>query len=70
LAEDPKIAALLADNEIWYRYCISNSSNDMADVVWFFRKTYFPENPVVSHSGRYKKIYLKEISPDKVQWVP
>lgn len=70
LAEEPKMAALLADKEIWYRYSISNSSNDMADVVWFFRKTYFPENPAVSHSGRYKKIYVKEISPDKVQWVP
>jgi hypothetical protein len=42
----------------------------MADIVWFFRKTYFPENPGVNHSGRYERIYINESAPDKLIWVP
>jgi hypothetical protein len=60
---------ILTDNEIWFRYAPSNSSGTMADVVWFFRQTYFPENPGVSHSGRYEKIFLRESEPDKLLWV-
>jgi len=70
LALDPKIREILENEEIWFRYTPSNSVNNMLDVVWFFRKTYFPENPGVEHSGRFKKIFMKESAPDKLIWVP
>jgi len=70
LATDPRVRQTLENNEIWFRYVPSNSIDDMTDVVWFFRATYFPENPGVDHSGRYKKIFLKESAPDKLIWVP
>lgn len=69
LVDDPEAIAILNDKEIWFRYAPTDSAKDMADIVWFFRKTYFPENPGVSHSGRYKQIFLKENAPDKVHWV-
>ena len=70
LTLDAKTRQILEDEEIWYRYAPSNSAKVMSDVVWFFRKTYFPENPGVEHSGRFKKIYMKESAPDKLIWVP
>jgi hypothetical protein len=42
----------------------------MADVVWFFMNTYFPEKTLVEHSGRYQNISIKESEPDKLIWVP
>ncbi|MCL2381070.1 MAG: hypothetical protein FWC64_05685 [Treponema sp.] len=70
LALNSKTRTTLENEEIWFRYAPSNSSRVMADVVWFFRSTYFPENPGVEHSGKYKKIFLKESAPDKLIWVP
>jgi hypothetical protein len=70
LVTDSKTRQTLEDEQIWFRYVPSNSIDDMTDVVWFFRSTYFPENPGVEHSGRYKKIFLKESTPDKLIWVP
>ena len=70
LALDAKVREILENEEIWYRYAPSNSVAAMSDVVWFFRATYFPENPGVEHSGRYEKIFLKESAPDKLIWVP
>jgi hypothetical protein len=70
LTQDAKTRAILEDEEIWFRYAPSNSAKIMADVVWFFRSTYFPENPGVEHSGRFSKIFVKESEPDKLIWVP
>ncbi|GHV36533.1 hypothetical protein AGMMS50268_08870 [Spirochaetia bacterium] len=70
LIGDGRTRKILEDEEIWFRYAPSNSAPTMADVVWFFRKTYFPENPGVDHSGRYEKIYMNESAPDKLIWVP
>jgi len=70
LVTDPKTRQTLENEEIWFRYVPCNSVDNMTDVVWFFRSTYFPENPGVDHSGRYKKIFLKESAPDKLIWVP
>jgi hypothetical protein len=60
----------LEEEEIWFRYAPCNSAKMMADVIWFFRKTYFPEKPGVEHSGRYEKLYMNESAPDKLIWVP
>ncbi|MDR2211880.1 MAG: hypothetical protein LBO65_10530 [Spirochaetaceae bacterium] len=70
LNEDPAAKKTLAEEEIWFRYAPCNSAAIMADVHWFFKKTYFPEKPGVSHSGRYEKIYMNESAPDKLIWVP
>ncbi|MDR2111261.1 MAG: hypothetical protein LBP32_08120, partial [Spirochaetaceae bacterium] len=70
LIEDKKAAKILEDEEIWFRYVPTNSAAIMDDVVWFFRKTYFPENPGVNHSGRYQRIFMNESAPDKLIWVP
>ena len=70
LTLDKKLRETLENEEIWFRYAPSHSPDAMSDVVWFFRKTYFPENPGVEPSGKYKKIYLKESAPDKLIWVP
>ena len=70
LTLDAKTREILENEEIWFRYAPSNSAKVMADVVWFFRKTYFPEDPGVEHSGRFEKIFLKESAPDKLIWVP
>jgi hypothetical protein len=60
---------ILENNEIWFRYAPVDSPRIMSDVIWFFRQTYFPGNPGVSHSGRYEKIFLKESEPNKLIWV-
>jgi len=65
-----KTREILENEEIWFRYAPCNSKDNMSDVVWFFRRTYFPENPGVEHSGRYKKIFMKESAPNKLMWVP
>jgi len=70
LTIDPKARETLENEEIWFRYAPSHSADVMADVVWFFRTTYFPEDPGVEHSGRYRKIFMKESAPDKLIWVP
>jgi hypothetical protein len=70
LIGDPRAADILENREIWFRYAPTNSSAAMADVVWFFRATYFPENPGTSHSGRYERIFLKESEPNKLIWIP
>jgi hypothetical protein len=69
LTHDSRTRETLENEEIWFRYSLSNSVGTLSDLVWFFRKTYFPENPGVEHSGRFKRIYLKESSPDKLIWV-
>jgi hypothetical protein len=70
LVVDKKTREILGNEEIWFRYTLSTSADTMSDVLWFFRKTYFPENPGVEHSGRFKKIFIKESEPNKLIWVP
>jgi hypothetical protein len=70
LTADAGMRRILEEEEIWFRYATTNSAAAMADVVWFFRKTYFPENPGVESSGRYRKVFMKESAPDKLIWVP
>jgi len=70
LTIDPKARETLENEEIWFRYSPTHSADVMLDVIWFFRKTYFPENPGVEHSGRFKRIFIKESEPDKLIWVP
>ncbi|MDR2094110.1 MAG: hypothetical protein LBP76_01150 [Treponema sp.] len=70
LVADGPVRKILEDEEVWFRYAPTNSAKVMADVLWFYFSTYFPENPGVEHSGRYENIYLQESAPDKLIWVP
>ncbi|MCL2479345.1 MAG: hypothetical protein FWF22_07580 [Treponema sp.] len=70
LVTDEKARLILEEKEIWFRYAPAKTASAMADIVWFFRKTYFPEDPGVEPSGLYEKIFLKESAPDKLIWVP
>jgi len=67
---DLKTRKILEEKEIYYRYAPTDSSNIMADVVWFLMQNYVPDNTTVQHSGRYENIFLKESAPDKLIWVP
>jgi hypothetical protein len=69
LCSDLEARKFLEDKELWYRYAPCHSTQVMADVVWFFMSTYFPENPKIEHSGRYEEIFVKESEPDKLMWV-
>jgi hypothetical protein len=68
--DNDKVKKILEEKEIWYRYAPTDSAKVMADIVWYFMKTYFPEDPPAEHSGRYEKIYMTESAPDKLIWVP
>ncbi len=57
---------ILNKYQCYYRFTLTDSMNDMLDVLHFFSKTYIPEQPVPGDSGRYRKIFLEEVSPDKV----
>jgi hypothetical protein len=70
LIKDPDVKKMLEDEKVWFRYAPCNSAAMMSDVIWFFRKTYFPDKPGVDHSGRYEKLYMNESAPDKLIWVP
>lgn len=57
---------ILEEHDCYYRYAISHSYSDLSDVMYFFSTTYFPELGLHEHSGRFKEIYVKEVSPDKI----
>jgi hypothetical protein len=69
-SNNEKMKKLLEEKEIWYRYAPTDSSNIMADVLWYFMQEYFPENTSYEHSGRYENIFLRESAPEKLIWVP
>jgi hypothetical protein len=70
LINDASAKKTLEEKEIWFRFAPCNSAMMMADILWFFCKTYFPENPGVEHSGRFEKIFMNESAPNKLIWVP
>jgi len=68
--DNEKKRKILDEKEIWYRYALTDSSNVMADVIWYFMQNYFPEITTFKDSGRFNNIFLKESAPDKLIWVP
>jgi hypothetical protein len=57
---------IIADHDIYYRYTLTDSYKDMCDVFFFFAQTYRPELADGESSGRFKNIFVKEISKDKI----
>jgi len=68
LEKDPYRLSVLVKwrDRLYYRYTRSESAADMADAMFFFMETYCPGSGVCEHSGRYDRIFLKEIDAGKL----
>ena len=68
LERDPRRLAILEahKDEIYYRYSLTESSDDMDDVMYFLMETLFPGAHSVPHSGRYEHIWLREVEPEEL----
>ncbi len=66
---DPLRRSQIENQELWFRYCPSDSFASILDAVWFLHCAYFPKDVRVEHSGRYKTIRMAEKAPDKVHWL-
>lgn len=66
LQPDSRIRTILEEYELYYRYSLLESRDDMIDIIYFFERTHRSQNQSPHHSGRFEKIFLKEISTDKV----
>ncbi len=69
LEEDASRRAFLEGKKLFFRYSLSRSIKDMQDTVFFLAQSNppvrQPEEPR-EHSGRFRRIYLKETSPNKI----
>ena len=65
LENDVKRKAILEDHDCWYRWSLVSGSDDMADIIYFFAGVHRHEAKV-HHSGRYRTIYVEEVSADKI----
>jgi hypothetical protein len=66
LEKDEKRRYILDHFDCYYRYALTNSYNDMCDILYFFSRTYLPGSPAPAHSGRYADIIVHEVSKDKL----
>jgi hypothetical protein len=66
LEGDPTRKAILEEADCWYRWSLASDSGDMADIVWFFARTYFPQRSDLHPSGRYASVFVKEVDADKI----
>jgi len=66
LETDAARRALLSKYDCWYRWSLLSSSDDMADVLFFFAQTHLPGVTTVHHSGRYTRIFVAENDADKI----
>jgi len=65
LEKDAARRALLEKHDCWYRWSLLSSSEDMADILFFFAQTHLPGIASVHHSGRYSRIFVNEHDADK-----
>lgn len=65
LQSDPRKREILNERDCYYRFTKVNSVGDISDILFFLFETYFPKTNRLQSSGRYRQIYLKEISRDK-----
>jgi hypothetical protein len=68
IEKDPRRLQVLLEykDEIYYRYSLTESLNDMNDILFFFMETYAPGSKVTEPSGRYDKVFVNEVEPDKI----
>jgi hypothetical protein len=65
LEKDEAHRAILDEHDCWYRWSLVSASDDMADIIFFFASTY-RLSAKVHHSGRYRNIFVNEVSADKI----
>ena len=65
LERDAVRRALLEEHDCWYRWSLITNSDDMADILFFFAGR-LPQGKPVHHSGRYARIFVKEIDADRI----
>jgi hypothetical protein len=56
----------LENHNCYYRYTLTESMGDMLDLIHFFSLSYLPERTPPDHSGRYERIFVEEVAPDKI----
>ncbi|TFG63790.1 MAG: hypothetical protein E4H36_04725 [Spirochaetales bacterium] len=62
--EDQK--KILREKECYFRYSVSDSDGDMQDLLFFFSELFYEGKSVLKDSGRFRKIFVKEKSADKI----
>lgn len=55
---------ILESYPCYFRYSQIESAQDMADIFFFFSKTYLPHKRPPEPSGRYEDIFVEEFSDD------
>jgi hypothetical protein len=66
LENDKARKELLDKFDCWHRWSLVSSSDDMADILFFFARTHQPGNTTVHASGRYERIFVNEVDADKI----
>lgn len=66
LNEDPKWRDVLETKKCFFRYTMSDSFNDLTDVLFFFSETVYPKKGKLENSHRYSDIFVEEITPEKI----
>jgi hypothetical protein len=68
LEKDPVRKTILErwKDEIYYRYALSESRSDMMDVLFFLMQTLSPDSPPPEHSGRYSRIWVRELDAQRL----
>ena len=66
LEKDERLRAILERHKgrVYYRYSCSDIKDDLDDVLFFLYETYAPGKHAVAHSGRYNRIFMKEIDAE------
>jgi hypothetical protein len=68
LEKDERLRAIVAAHKdaLYYRFTMTESSEDMDDVLFFLHESLAPGRHAIDHSGRYERIWLNEVdSPDR-----
>lgn len=66
LEEDEGRKKILDEHDCYYRYSAVSSTLDMDDLLFFFEQVHFPGRSRQVHSGRYRRIHVRELSDDKI----
>lgn len=67
LDDAPVQQALVAANKCFYRFSLCESIRDMEDLCFFFSSKRPPDrSKPPGHSGRYRKIYVRELDSGKL----
>ena len=66
LEDDVNRRRVLNKYDCYYRYTVTQSHMDMTDILFFFKRTYNPNDTKVQDSGRFEQIFVEERSDDKI----